>query len=125
MALTASCRATDLPTIAGTGRALMRPRCGISDPLRTIDGASHQWPRYSMLRRASISSASGKRTRWASCSSTRIPMLDRRSVGQRGEDIAAEYLRKNGYRVLQRNVRSRYGEIDIVAAFGDCLVFVE
>src|ERR1041384_519690 len=58
-------------------------------------------------------------------SPTWMPMLNRRSVGQRGEDIAADYLRGKGYRVLQRNVRSRYGEIDIVAALGDCLVFVE
>ncbi len=52
-------------------------------------------------------------------------MNDRRAVGQRGEDLAADYLEKNGYRVLERNVRSRYGEIDIVAEHQGCVVFVE
>jgi putative endonuclease len=52
-------------------------------------------------------------------------MLDRQSVGRRGEDIAAEHLRKKGYRILERNVRSRYGEIDIIARDKSCLVFVE
>ena len=49
----------------------------------------------------------------------------RRSTGQRGEEIAAEHLRGLGYEILARNVRTRYGEIDIVARDGDCLVFVE
>src|SRR4051812_33555803 len=52
-------------------------------------------------------------------------MDDRRSVGQRGEEIAADHLRRAGYRVVEQNVRTRYGEIDIVAQQGDCLVFVE
>ena len=51
--------------------------------------------------------------------------LSRPALGRRGEDLAAEHLRKRGYRILDRNVRTRYGEIDIVAQDGDCLVFVE
>ena len=50
------------------------------------------------------------------------------ALGQQGETIAAKYLRKNGYRVLYKNFRSkRGGEIDLVCR--DCraaaLVFVE
>src|SRR6516164_8259152 len=50
------------------------------------------------------------------------------SVGKQGERIAADYLKKNGYRILYRNFRSkRGGEIDLVCR--DCrataLVFVE
>lgn len=46
-------------------------------------------------------------------------------TGYRGEDLACEYLRKNGYEILERNYRIRGGEIDIVAMDGDYLVFVE
>ena len=49
----------------------------------------------------------------------------RRSLGRRGEELAAGYLEKKGYRILQRNYRSGAGEMDIVAQDGDCLVFVE
>ena len=52
-------------------------------------------------------------------------MHDRRVLGRQGEDLAAEHLRKAGYRILDRNVRSRLGEIDIVALDGVCIVFVE
>ena len=51
--------------------------------------------------------------------------LSRPALGKLGEDLAAEHLRKAGYRVLERNVRSRYGEIDLIAKDGDCIVFVE
>jgi len=52
-------------------------------------------------------------------------MIDRRAVGQRGEDLACEHLRGKGYRIVERNVRTSYGEIDIVAAKDNVLVFVE
>ncbi|WP_428267480.1 YraN family protein [Haliangium sp.] len=45
--------------------------------------------------------------------------------GQRGEDRAVEYLRAQGYHIVERNYRCRAGEIDIVARDGDALVFVE
>jgi putative endonuclease len=41
------------------------------------------------------------------------------------EDVAAAYLMKHGFRVLDRNFRRRMGELDIVAMEGDTLVFVE
>jgi len=46
-------------------------------------------------------------------------------VGKFGEEYASKYLCFNGYRVLARNYSCRFGEIDIVALDGDCLVFVE
>ncbi len=42
-----------------------------------------------------------------------------------GEGKACEYLRKNGYKIIERNFRKGYGEIDIVAICKDTLVFVE
>ncbi|MDO4287903.1 MAG: YraN family protein [Eubacterium sp.] len=45
--------------------------------------------------------------------------------GDRGELLAEKYLRKAGYRLLERNYRKPFGEIDIIAEQGDCLVFVE
>jgi putative endonuclease len=49
----------------------------------------------------------------------------RQALGQRGEDLAVDHLKRAGYRILDRNVRSRWGEIDVIARDGDCLVFVE
>ena len=46
-------------------------------------------------------------------------------MGPIGETIAAVYLSNQGYRVLDRNFRTRRGEIDLVAQHGDELVFVE
>lgn len=61
-----------------------------------------------------------------------------RDLGKRGEDIAVDYLQKHGYKILQRNFNSYFGEIDIVAldpstdstgslqaGSGQVLVFVE
>lgn len=45
--------------------------------------------------------------------------------GKAAEDFASELLRKNGYKILQRNFRSRFGELDIIAQDKDTLVFIE
>lgn len=51
---------------------------------------------------------------------------NRGTIGKLGEDIACDYLKKKGYRILGRNYREKYGEIDIVATAPDkTLVFVE
>ena len=49
----------------------------------------------------------------------------KQALGAFGERLAAAHLESKGYRILERNYRRREGEIDIVAASGGCLVFVE
>jgi putative endonuclease len=49
----------------------------------------------------------------------------RSEAGRRGEQVAARYLERNGYRVVERNYRTREGEIDLVAINGITLVFCE
>ena len=46
-------------------------------------------------------------------------------IGAYGENLAVEYLKRNGYRIITRNYQASYKEIDIVAHRGDFLVFVE
>ena len=47
------------------------------------------------------------------------------SLGRRGEILAAEYLKKAGYRMMSCNYRTVLGEIDIVARDGRTVCFVE
>ena len=50
---------------------------------------------------------------------------DTQYLGTLGEDLAEKYLIKNGYKIVQRNYRNAFGEIDIVAKKQGVLVFVE
>ena len=52
-------------------------------------------------------------------------MSVRTVIGSEGERAAAEFLEARGYRILERNYRTRLGEIDLVAEEGCTLVFVE
>jgi putative endonuclease len=52
-------------------------------------------------------------------------MSVRTVIGSEGERAAAEFLEARGYRILDRNYRTRLGEIDLVAEVGRILVFVE
>ena len=45
--------------------------------------------------------------------------------GQDGETAAASYLEEKGMQILDRNFRSRQGEVDIIALDGETIVFVE
>jgi len=54
-----------------------------------------------------------------------VPPDPRRKLGARAEVAAARYLKRQGYRILERNLRTRLGEIDIVATDDDWLVVVE
>ncbi len=49
----------------------------------------------------------------------------RRRTGQIAEDLVADRLRCGGWEIVERNARTRYGELDIVALDGPVLVFVE
>src|SRR3989344_7567490 len=51
--------------------------------------------------------------------------MEKRQVGTLGEKIALSLLRSRGYKILEKNFHTRFGEIDIVAQDGDTLVFVE
>lgn len=51
--------------------------------------------------------------------------MRRRRIGALGEEIAANYLKRRGYLILERNIRLGEGEIDIIAEKGEFLVFVE
>ena len=48
-----------------------------------------------------------------------------KSLGQVGEDIAAQYLQKKGYKIIERNYRKPWGEIDIITEKDKNIVFVE
>lgn len=52
-------------------------------------------------------------------------MARHNELGKTGENIAAVYLEKEGYLVLEKNWRHRRAEIDLIAKQGDVLVFVE
>lgn len=49
----------------------------------------------------------------------------RKQFGKRGEELAVSLLRKKGYKVIERNFRTRTGEIDIIAKHKGRIVFVE
>ena len=52
-------------------------------------------------------------------------MTGRSVLGEEGERAAARFLEARGYRILERNYRTRRGEIDLIAEDGRILVFVE
>ncbi len=51
--------------------------------------------------------------------------MEKGTTGKKGEDFAAEYYRKLGYRVTEMNYHSRYGEIDVIAENDFEIVFCE
>ncbi len=50
---------------------------------------------------------------------------ENKELGRRGEELAVQYLRKNGYELVQRNYVCKMGEMDIIAKEKDTLVFIE
>ena len=50
---------------------------------------------------------------------------ERQDLGQRGETIAATFLKKKGYEIIEKNFRCKAGEIDIVAKKDDVICLVE
>lgn len=53
------------------------------------------------------------------------PVDLRKALGAAGESAAAAELQRRGYRILERNVRTALGELDLVARDGDTLCFIE
>jgi putative endonuclease len=49
----------------------------------------------------------------------------RHSLGRLGERLAAEHLERLGYRIVARNYRTRFGELDLVVTDDEVLVFCE
>lgn len=49
----------------------------------------------------------------------------RRAIGNWGESLAASFLEKKGYKIVEMNFRTRWGEIDIISKKGKKLVFIE
>jgi putative endonuclease len=52
-------------------------------------------------------------------------MTHNQRIGKWGEEIAAEHLTQKGYEITGRNIRTPYGEIDIVTKQKDITIFVE
>ena len=52
-------------------------------------------------------------------------MAEHNEFGKKGEDIAAEFLQKKGYKILERNWVSGKNEIDIIAREGKYIVVIE
>lgn len=46
-------------------------------------------------------------------------------IGKKGEDTAEKYLKKHGYRIIEKNYKSPSGEIDIIALDNGTIVFIE
>jgi putative endonuclease len=52
-------------------------------------------------------------------------MIDKKELGKKGEELALQFLKKRGYRIIGRNYVCKMGEMDIIAKEKDTLVFVE
>lgn len=52
-------------------------------------------------------------------------MTDKKKAGNFGEEVAAEYIRERGMKIVHRNFYCRTGEIDIIATDGEYTVFIE
>ena len=48
-----------------------------------------------------------------------------KNLGQAGEDFAAKFLESKGYKIIEKNFRIRFAEIDIIAELNDEIIFVE
>lgn len=50
---------------------------------------------------------------------------EKKEIGQKGEDLAVDFLKGLGYQILERNYRCKLGEVDIIARDNESLVFIE
>ena len=51
--------------------------------------------------------------------------MEKNEIGKQGEDQASAFLKKNRFKIIERNYRTRFGEIDVIARDGPTIVFVE
>ncbi|WP_372589263.1 YraN family protein [Fervidobacterium pennivorans subsp. shakshaketiis] len=63
--------------------------------------------------------------RKADSSKFQVSTVDVTINWKKAEELAAEFLKRNGYKILERNYRTPFGEIDIIAKRGETYVFVE
>lgn len=54
-----------------------------------------------------------------------LAKMQKKELGKKGEEMAIQFLKKNGYRILGRNYVCKMGEMDIIAREKDTLVFIE
>ena len=52
-------------------------------------------------------------------------MTEKRKIGDLGESMVVDYLKENGYEILDRNYLKPYGEVDIIAFINEIVCFVE
>ena len=52
-------------------------------------------------------------------------MIEKKALGKKGEGKALRFLKKKGYRIIEKNYVCKLGEMDIIAKEKDTLVFVE
>jgi len=52
-------------------------------------------------------------------------MRESKKTGEKGEEVASDYLKRKGFDILERNYKNKHSEIDIVAKKEGVLVFVE
>ena len=52
-------------------------------------------------------------------------MMEKKALGKKGEEVALRFLKKKGYRIIEKNYVCKLGEMDIIAKEKDTLVFVE
>lgn len=51
--------------------------------------------------------------------------MQKNIYGKASEIIAADFLKEKGYKILETNYKNKIGEIDVIALYGDYIVFVE
>ena len=103
------------------------PDCAAA-PIRvnaSLTAAPARSERESRLKRLPHSLALSAPSLHRALTPTATRLDPRRAVGARGEQLACEHLERLGFAILARNVRTREGEIDVVAADARTLVFVE
>ncbi len=53
------------------------------------------------------------------------PRREKKELGRRGEEVALRFLKKKGYRIIEKNYVCKMGEMDIIAKEKDTLAFIE